>query len=163
MWTQTLMVWATSARGARKDDFLDELAEPIEHRARVVRVDRRDAPGVAGVPRLQELERRAVAHLADEDAVGPVAHRGHDGVAPGVDLGLDEDLDLVLGLALELRGVLDDEDAVVGLSATSCRSALAKVVLPEPVPPPMRMLCVVAHGLGERVAPARASRMPLAT
>ena len=53
----------------RVDDLLDELAEPIEHGARVVRVDGGDAARVAGVPGLEQLERRAVAHLADQDAI----------------------------------------------------------------------------------------------
>ena len=93
-----------------------------------------------GVPRLQELEGRAVAHLADEDPVGPVAHGGHDGVAPGVHRGLHEDLHLVRRLALKLRGVLNDEDAIWSPPAITFKSALANVVFPEPVPPPMRML-----------------------
>lgn len=75
------------ARGG-EDDFLDELAKPIEHGPGVVGVDRGDAAGVARVPRFQKFERAAVTDLADEDPVGPVAHGGH--AAVGVKHDLDD-------------------------------------------------------------------------
>jgi hypothetical protein len=59
-----------------------------------------------------QLEGAAVADLADDDPVGAEAHRVHDRSLPGVDGGLDQDLDLVRRSALELRVVLDQVHAV---------------------------------------------------
>ena len=49
--------------------------EAIERVARAVGVDRRQAAVVAGVHRLQHVERFFAADLADDDAVGPHTQR----------------------------------------------------------------------------------------
>ena len=49
--------------------------EAIERVARAVGVDGRQAAVVAGVHRLQHVERLGAAHLADDDAIGPHAQR----------------------------------------------------------------------------------------
>ena len=103
-----------SRRGG--DDFFEELADPIEHPACVVGVDGGDAAGVACVPGLGQLEGgRPSPDLSDHDSIGPRAKRVEDGPLPTVDRLLDEDLELVLGGALQLPHVLDDVEAVRGL------------------------------------------------
>ena len=74
---------------------------------------------MAGVHRLQHVERRGVADLADDDAVGPHAQRVADQVADR-DLALALDVrragleaQHVLLVELELGGVLDGDDALV--------------------------------------------------
>ena len=94
------------------DDFFDELTDAIEHRARVVGVDGREAPRVAGVPGFEQFECTAVSHLTDQDAVRAKPHRRHDGVAPRMHPRLHENLQLIGRLALDLRRVLDDVDAI---------------------------------------------------
>ena len=90
-----------------------------EHVARRVGVDGADRAVVAGVHRLEHVERRGVADLADDDAVGAHAQRVADQVA---DLDLALALDVrraglepqhVLLVELELGGVLDRDDALV--------------------------------------------------
>jgi hypothetical protein len=74
-----------------------------------------EAAGVAGVPRLDQLEGAAVADFADDDPVGAEAHGVHDRTLPGVDGGLNQNLDSVRGSALELPVVLDQVHQVACL------------------------------------------------
>ena len=98
---------------------------------------------VAGVHGLQHVEGRRVADLADDDAVGPHAQ----GVA-------DQVADRDLSLALDVRGPRLQAQDVGWLSWSSAASSivmmrsssgmkedmtLSVVVLPEPVPPLIRM------------------------
>src|SRR5688572_15103272 len=101
--------------GSWIDDLLNELANTVEHRSGVVRVDGRHTSGMAGIPRLKELEGGAVADFPYQNAVGSVPHRIHHGALPCVDGGLNEHLKLVAGLALKLGRVLDDVHAVFGV------------------------------------------------
>ena len=57
--------------GDGDDGFLDELFEAAHRAERGAGVDRADAAGMAGAPRLQEVQRLRAAHLADRDAIGP--------------------------------------------------------------------------------------------
>ena len=83
-----------------------------------VGVDRGHRPVVAGVHRLEHVERLAGADLADDDPVGPHAQRVLDQVALGdLALALDvrrpglEPRDMLL-LQLELGRILDRDDAL---------------------------------------------------
>ena len=133
-------------------DLLDELAEPVEHRARVVRVDGGDAARVARVPGLEELEGRAVAHFADQDAVGPKPHRRHDGVAPRVHARLHEHLQLVFRRTLKLGRVLDDVHAVGRVFGDDLEKRVGERRLARARPAADEDVVVGAHGVGERVA-----------
>ena len=88
--------------------------------ARGVGVHGRDRPVVAGVHGLEHVERGTVADLTDDDPVGPHTQRVLDQVA---DVDLAATLDVrraglqaqhVLLVQLELGGVLDGDDALVG-------------------------------------------------
>ena len=114
-----------------------------ERVARRVRVDRRERAVVAGVHRLEHVERLGAAHLADDDPVGPHAERVADELA-------DRDLALALDV---LRARLEPEHVALvscssaassivtirSVSGIDAESAFSSVVLPEPVPPEMRM------------------------
>ena len=97
----------------------DHGLQPREAVARGVGVDGGDRAVVAGVHRLQHVERGAVADLADDDAVGPhaqgVAHQVADGdLARALDVGrAGLEPQHVLLVQLELGGVLDGDDALV--------------------------------------------------
>ena len=108
-----------------------------------VGVDRRERAVVAGVHRLQHVERLGAANLADDDPVGAHAQ----GVAHEV---ADRDL----ALALDVRRARLEPQHVRWLSRSSAassivtirsssgiavESAFSSVVLPEPVPPEIRM------------------------
>ena len=93
--------------------------EAGERVARGVGVHRGDRPVVAGVHRLEHVERGAVTDLTDDDAVGAHTQRVLHQVA---DLDLAATLDVrrarlepqhVLLVQLELGGVLDGDDALV--------------------------------------------------
>ena len=88
--------------------------------ARAVGVDRGDRAVVAGVHGLEHVEGLAATALADDDAVGPHAQAVADEVADG-DLALALDVrraglqgEHVVLVELELLGVLDGDDALVG-------------------------------------------------
>ena len=89
--------------------------------ARGVGVDGGHAAVVAGVHRLQHVERLAAAHLADDDAVGPHAQRVADQIALR-DLAASfqtggagfQPHDVRL-LQLQFRGVLDGDDALADI------------------------------------------------
>ena len=110
-----------------------------------VGVDGRQRALVAGVHRLEHVERLGAADLADDDPVGPHAQRVADELADR-DLAVALDVlrarleaeDVVL-VELELGGVLDRDDPV-GVRGSTAESAFSSVVLPVPVPPEMRML-----------------------
>ena len=57
--------------------------EPRQRLLGGVRVDRRQAAEMAGVERLQQVERFRTAHLADEDAIGTMAERRAHQVGDG--------------------------------------------------------------------------------
>ena len=131
-----------------------------ERVARRVRVHRAERAVVARVHRLEHVERLGAADLADDDAVRPHAQRVADELA-------DRDLALALDVlrprlepqhvALvepELGGVLDRDDPLV--SGIAVDSALSSVVLPEPVPPEMRMFSSASDAALEEVDASRA-------
>ena len=114
---------ATCSRMARTGRSMPAISTMVSMRAsdvaRRVGVDGADRAVVAGVHRLQHVERGGVADLADDDAVGAHAQGVADQVA-------DRDLALALDVRraglephhvvlveLELGGVLDGDDALV--------------------------------------------------
>src|SRR5262249_30546301 len=90
-------IWSRIARTGRSVPALSNevslwASEPRAEGARHVAVDRRHRPVVAGVHRLQHVQRGPIADLTDDDAVGPhpqrVAHEvpyGH--LTPTLDVG----------------------------------------------------------------------------
>ena len=97
----------------------DHLLQPLERVARRVGVDRRHRSFVAGVHRLQHVERLFAAALADDDAVGPHAQRvSHEIALADLAFALDvggaglQASDMRL-LQLQFRGVLDGDQALV--------------------------------------------------
>ena len=71
--------------------------------------------GMTGVPGLEHIDCSAVANLSDNDPVGSEPQGIHDRLLIGINGRLNEDFDLVLGVALEFGVVLDDVDSVVGI------------------------------------------------
>ena len=63
--------------------LLDELLQPSQRADRGAGVQRADAAGMAGAPRLDQVERLAAAHLADGDAIRAKAQRRADEVRSG--------------------------------------------------------------------------------
>src|SRR3546814_8391303 len=53
--------------------FKDQLLEPVQRGACRSGMDRADAAGMAGAPRLEQIERFGAAHFADRDAIGTQA------------------------------------------------------------------------------------------
>ena len=98
----------------------DERLESVERLEHTVRVHRGERSVVTGVQRLQHVERLAASDLSDDDAVGAhpqrgtheIAH-GHGARAFGVRWSGLEPHD-VLACELELRGLLDGDDPLVG-------------------------------------------------
>ena len=85
---------------------------------RRVRVNRGQRPGVAGVQRLQQVERFPAAHLANNDPVRPMSQRRakqlanrHGRQAGLLPAGLKPDE--VGAINLKFRGVLDEDHAIV--------------------------------------------------
>ena len=78
-----------------------EHLEPVQRVTRRVRVDRRERSVVAGVHRLEHVERLGAADLADDDPVGPHAERVANEVA-----------DADLALALDVRRTRLERDDV---------------------------------------------------
>ena len=74
-------------------------------------MDRADPAGMSGVPCLEQRQGLAAADLADDDAIRPAAHRRFQQLLHGDGAGRPERQD-VLGGALQLRRVLDDDQAV---------------------------------------------------
>ena len=81
-------------------------------------MDRGQRPGMAGVQRLQQIERFAAAHLADDDAVGAMPQGraeqlpNGDGWQPNL-LTTSLEPHQVRPINLEFRRVLDEHDSVV--------------------------------------------------
>ena len=122
----------------------DHRLEAGERVARGVGVDRGHRAVVAGVHRLEHVERLAAADLADDDAVGPhtqefrTRSRDRD-LALAFDVGRARlEADDVRLLQLQFGGVLDRDDALVRRDEAD--RMLSSVVLPEPVPPEISML-----------------------
>jgi len=107
---------------------------------------------MARVPGLEELEGRAVAHLADQDAVGTKPHRGHDGVAPRVHSRLHEYLQAVFCRTLKLRRVLDDVHPVGRLFGDDADERVGERRLARARPAADEDVVVGAHGVRERAA-----------
>ena len=121
-WMTTLIaeaIWARADRAGMSMPLMPIICSTRDKRiARRVGVDRGHRAVVAGVHRLQHVERLAGANLADDDPVGPHAQRVLDQVALG-DLALALDVrragfqpDDVLLLELELGRILDRDDAL---------------------------------------------------
>ena len=97
----------------------DARREPRQRLLRRVRVNRRQRARVAGVQRLQQVERFPAAHLADDDAVRSMPQRRPEQVANRHGrqtrlLASRLEPDQVRPVDLQLRRVLDQHDAVVG-------------------------------------------------
>ena len=109
----------------------------------------RQAAQVAGVERLQQVERFAAAHLADEDAIGPVPQGGaHEvGDRDGRERRLLAErrlraprLEPNAGSACRGESPRSPRSRRCGRSlGMPAASAFSSVVLPVPVPPEMRM------------------------
>ena len=107
------------ARTGRSKPAMSTMVSTRDERvARRVGVQRRQRAVVAGVHRLEHVERLAAADLADDDAVGPHAQRVAHQVA-GRDLALALDVgrpalepDDVPLLQPQLGRVLDGDDAL---------------------------------------------------
>ena len=75
-------------------------------------MDRGDAAGMAGIPGLEQRQCRAVADLADNDAIGTQPHRAFeqlrhvDGIAGVQRHG-------ILGRALDFGGVFENDHPIV--------------------------------------------------
>ena len=128
-----------------------------------VRVDGAQAAEMTGVERLQQVERFRATHLANQDAIRPVAKRGAEQVgnrdrrqrrflserrlrAPCFEPKHVRFVQMNLGRLL-------DQTITRSRSGMCAASALSSVVLPVPVPPEIRMFCCVAigsHELGPR-------------
>ncbi len=125
-------IWSRMARDGQVQ--ARHQAHRLEARQRVARrvgVHGRQAAVVAGVHRLQHVERLAAAALADHDAVGPHAQRvAHQVADRDRALALDVrrprlEPDHVLLRQLQLGRVLDRDDALVGRdeATTACSAA----------------------------------------
>ena len=120
---------------------------------------------VAGVERLQHVERLAAADLADDDPVGAhaqrVAHEVADrDLAAALDVGrAGLERDDVRLLEAQLGVVLDGDDAL-RRRARRRDSALSSVVLPAPVPPEMTTFSRASHERAQQRRPSRPSIDP---
>ena len=131
-----------------------------------VGVDGRQAAVVAGVHRLQHVQRFLAADLADDDAVGPHTERIDDELAlPDGALALDvrrpgfQPHDVPLPQH-QLRGVLDRDDSLADREMKP-ESTFSSVVLPAPVPPETIMFSRHATAAaGNRASAASANRAP---
>ena len=105
MWTSRSKPPAICSRialtGSSMPGHQHEHLEPVQRVARRVRVDRGQRPVVAGVHRLEHVERLGAADLADDDAVGPHPERVANEVA-----------DAHLALALDVRRARLERDDV---------------------------------------------------
>src|SRR5262245_25973319 len=61
----------------------DTMREPRERLLGVVRMDRRHASEMAGVKRLQKVERLRTANLPDKNPIGPMAERRANEIGDG--------------------------------------------------------------------------------
>ena len=112
--------------------------------ARAVGVERAHRAVMAGVHRLQQVERLGSAHFAHDDAFGTHTQTVPDEVAHG-DLALPFEVGRAgfqthhMGLLqLKFGGVFAGDDALVGVDIGG--QQFSSVVLPEPVPPEIRTL-----------------------
>lgn len=143
----------------------DHHLEAHEGLARVVRVDRREGTLVAGVHRLEQVERLGAPGLAEQDAVGSHAEAVSHKLAR-------RDLALAVGAGLagfqphhmrvfkpEFRRVLDGDDAFA--MGNRRRKRVQQGCFPAPVPPEIRMLSLPLTQ-AERNSSASFGRVPLA-
>jgi hypothetical protein len=96
--------------------FRDQLLDPLQSGARVVRVNRADPAGMASVPRLQERQRFTAADLADNYAVRPQAHRRLQQPLHVDSIGCAHHY-RVFGGALDLGRVFDNDQPMPGRGA----------------------------------------------
>ena len=78
-------------------------------------MQRPDAAGMAGAPRLEEVERLRAAHLADGNAIGTKPQRRTDEIGERGRAIFGAKRDEVRRGALQLARILDQHDAVAGL------------------------------------------------
>ncbi len=94
---------------------------------------------MAGLPGVEEVAGGLVADLAADDAVGGGAEGGLDEVADADGVGGVGEA--IGGGALQLDGVLEDDDAVAGAGGGDLvENGVDEGVLPLAVPPATRML-----------------------
>ena len=161
MWTRRSIADAACSRMARigrsKPAISTIVSSRDERVAGRVGVQRRQRAVVAGVHRLEHVERLGAADLADDDAVGPHAQRVAHQVA-------DRDLALALdvrraGSRAARRGAAASRSSAASSMVTMRSSSgiiddstLSSVVLPVPVPPLTRMFARPLHAGGEELA-----------
>src|SRR5579883_3537547 len=74
-----------------------------------------DTAGMAGSPRLQQVERLRAAHLTNGNAIGPKPQRRTDEIGERGGAVFCAERDQVGRRALQLARILDQHDAVAGL------------------------------------------------
>ena len=96
------------------DRFLDELFKSGQSGPGAVGVNGGAPSRVAGVPCLQKRQGFRSSYLSHHDPVGAEAHGGSEQVVHGGHTFLCPEKDGIRSGALQLQGVLDDHDPVVG-------------------------------------------------
>ena len=119
--------------------------EPVERVARRVGVDGRQRPVVAGVHRLQHVERLGAADLADDDPVGAHAQRVAHEVAdarprPRPRRWAGRASSETTCGCCSRSSAASSTVTMRSSAGMTADSAFSSVVLPVPVPPEMRML-----------------------
>ncbi len=104
---------AISRAHRRLADFGDQLLDPLEAGAGMVGMDGTDPAGMTGVPGFQEGEGLAAADLADNDPVRPKPHCRLQQPLHVDRVGRPHHHGVLRG-ALQLTGILDDDDAMLG-------------------------------------------------
>ena len=138
------LIWSRSAsNGIVQLAHRGQRLEPVDRVVAAVGVHGHQRALVAGVERLEHVERLGAADLADDDPVGAHAQRvAHEVADRHLALALDVgrprlERDHVRLLEPQLGVVLDGDDPLAGRDART--SAFSSVVLPAPVPPEMTM------------------------
>ena len=148
MWMIRSSAEATCWRIARTGRSKPAIRTMVSTRASASRarvgVDRRQRAVVARVHRLEHVQRLGAADLADDDAVGPHAQarcaRGRGSVtSPSPSMLRGRDSSRSTWRWLSCSSAASSIVTMRSSSGIAVDSALSSVVLPEPVPPEMRM------------------------
>src|ERR1044072_1229700 len=99
----------------RHAGLLGQVVEPEQRGRRVVGVDGRAAAGTPRVPTLEEVERLPAADLPDDDPLGGEVD-GRLDQRREVDVARGAQRRVVLGRALQLHRVLEQDEALAGLT-----------------------------------------------
>ena len=99
---------------SRKDDFFNELANAVQHRPCVVRMDRRQAPWMARVPCLKQRQScRSISDFADDDPVRLESQRNLEALQL-VKLRRRQHAQTVCRIEQKLLSVFDHQDPIAG-------------------------------------------------